>query len=400
MSVKYKIFIDFDGTITCKDVGYELFRKFTDGATEPLVQRYRSGEVNSIECLTGECEIWNSKRPAVQDVEEFLDTQSLAPGFAGFLSLLEELELAPTILSEGFDFYIDRILKKNDLGHIKRITNKAAYTDVHLTPEFPFAGLGCGECSNCKGHHIRTLRPADFSAVFIGDGHSDLHASVSADILFAKSHLAEILTQKGEHFIPYGDFEDVVLRLRDIFRRQIFTASRRIAFCRISERHYEALQRLWEHGEVMRHEGHPSGLLRDADGYRRYFAQLPERADAIYLALEDQSGRFVGEAKIGFPNGSGECHHDLKLSPEFWGAGIDKESWKTVLKCSYSRWPDSVAVVTPGVENERDIDMYLDLGFEFDGVLQTRNRLESEMRATAVEFRRMVKRDVAKTWLD
>jgi len=57
MNLTYRVFIDFDGTMTAGDVGYELFRNFTHGATESTVAAYRRGKINSLECLSRECAI-------------------------------------------------------------------------------------------------------------------------------------------------------------------------------------------------------------------------------------------------------------------------------------------------------------------------------------------------------
>ena len=88
MSEDYNIFIDFDGTVTRNDVGYEMFRKYTAGKTQPIVDRYRRGEVNSYQCLKTECEIWNQSPPLESEVEVYLTRQQLTPGFIDFAAAL------------------------------------------------------------------------------------------------------------------------------------------------------------------------------------------------------------------------------------------------------------------------------------------------------------------------
>ena len=78
---RHLIFIDFDGTITYNDVGYELFKKFSDTRTEPVVQEYRNGKINSRQCLYEECMILNERPTDPDKVFDFLDKQILSPGF-------------------------------------------------------------------------------------------------------------------------------------------------------------------------------------------------------------------------------------------------------------------------------------------------------------------------------
>ncbi len=294
----YLVFIDFDGTITSNDVGYEMFRKFTRAATEPLVQSYRRGEINSLECLSRECDIWNAASPDMNEVYSYLDSQNLRDGFQGFLRTLENWQIKPLILSEGFDFYIDRVLAAHGFLHLERITNIARVDDGRLIPRFPFNQLGCRECSNCKGYHINRLRPALSAAVYIGDGHSDLHASQMADIVFARSHLRELLGETGRTFISYDSFDDIVNEMTIILQNGIFTQSNRINYCRLSGRHRKNFQALWESGEVMRYVGYPNGLGISDARYETIWPGLQNDQESIRLALEDKSGQFMGEAML------------------------------------------------------------------------------------------------------
>ena len=208
--LKLSLFIDFDGTITVNDVGYELFKHFTHGATEQIVTKYRNGAVNSLTCLSEECRIWNANPPKQADVLDFLDRQRLRDGLPELIEFLRIHDIDHLILSEGFDFYIDHILEKNNLTHMPRITNRASFNDGLIIPTFPYFNLGCRQCSNCKGYHIEKSLKSGEIVVFIGDGHSDLHACAKADIIFARSILAKILDEKKVPYFPFNDFNEII----------------------------------------------------------------------------------------------------------------------------------------------------------------------------------------------
>ena len=55
-----------------------------------------------------------------------------------------------------------------------------------------------------------------YEAVYVGDGFSDLHASKSADIVFAKDTLLKHCKKEGVECLPFKDFKDVYGYFKDI----------------------------------------------------------------------------------------------------------------------------------------------------------------------------------------
>jgi 2,3-diketo-5-methylthio-1-phosphopentane phosphatase len=360
MSLDYRIFVDFDGTITESDVGYELFRKFTNAATEPFVDRYRKGEINALECLSSECEIWNKFAPQVSAIEKHLNSQRLRPGFGEFIDYLATRGQRPIILSEGFDFYIDRVLRCHNLENLDRFTNLAEMNEGKLTPSFPYFDRGCGKCSNCKGYHIMRLRPPDACAIYIGDGHSDLHASRTADIVFARSHLAEAMTAEERPFFHYENFYDIVDHLEEITAEAIFAYNERVRF-RFSE---------------------TSGGLPSAPASIK---------PAIDLELICGNGRRIGEVSLAFPDRAGLCHHEVCLLPDFRNDDLLMEIWRILLDRAGSRWPESKALVTPFVPDDHIVEIYLKLGFEFTGEAQIEENASGARSMDPNSYRKMVR---------
>lgn len=366
MRSDYSIFIDFDGTITARDVGYNMFRKFTDAGTQPVVDRYRRGEVNSYVCLKTECEIWNQSPPEEDRVRAYLERQEITPGFREFAEILRDRDIKHFIVSEGFDFYIDPILRAHGLSDLKRITNRAIFKKGRIEPEFPYLGSDCEECSNCKGFHLKRLTDPKEAAVFIGDGHSDFHGAESADIVFAKSFLKESLEKIGRNYFEYDDFYDIIKIWERISSRRILAVSDRLHFCRADENRRADFETLWETGEVMKNVGYPAGLGWSRERYDKFWEGI-DRKNLVLFAVEDHAGNFMGEAMLSFPGENNVCSHDVKLLPEFQGRGFGREAWRILLELSSRRWPDATLEVTPSVDNFRAIELYRSLGFEPDG---------------------------------
>jgi 2-hydroxy-3-keto-5-methylthiopentenyl-1-phosphate phosphatase len=389
---EYVIFADFDGTITAEDVGYEMFRRFTAGRTEPVVARFRRGEVNLQKCLETECEIWNLSPPPREEVFRYLRMRELTPGFGDFVKLMADDDIRTCILSEGFDFYIDEILRLGGLSNLERITNKATFADDRISPEFPYLGQGCGECTSCKGYHIRRLANPRSSSVFIGDGHSDFHGARAADLVFARSFLSASLKKNGRHHFEFADFYDIMEIWKFISGREVFASSERLYFCRATAKRHNEFQKLWENGEVMKEVGFPGGLGWTDSEYDRFWKSLQGR-DFILFAIENRAGEFMGEAKLSFPDGDNFCRHDVKLLPEYRGRGFGKEAWRIILDLCSRRWPEAIQAVSPAVNNKAAIALYESLGFEAAGDERVWRPPAELINAVPVFYKEMVRKN-------
>jgi len=69
----------------------------------------------------------------------------------------------------------------------------------------------CGR--RCKRHDLRQRHRGEI-VVLIGDGISDVCVAKTADLVFARAHLARDLTAAAVPFVPFSDFDEVLARLR------------------------------------------------------------------------------------------------------------------------------------------------------------------------------------------
>ena len=209
-----KILCDFDGTVAKNDVGSLLFRTFSDGTCYEIVQRWKEGKISSKECLVAEC---SATRVGKNELAKFVDDQQLDPNFTRFLSFCQDKGVEVCVVSDGLDFYVERILHNHNLDHDLEVrSNKLVFLNENkIKPEFPYFEKGCGRCGNCKGFHVREARKHHQTVIYVGDGLSDRCGAKEADIVFAK-HGRDLLKycQKNQiqHF-EFHDFRDVHDRL-------------------------------------------------------------------------------------------------------------------------------------------------------------------------------------------
>jgi 2-hydroxy-3-keto-5-methylthiopentenyl-1-phosphate phosphatase len=201
------VFSDFDGTISRRDVGNRLFHYFSDGKSEEVVARWKAGEIDSRECLRLEAEL--ARDTTLEEFYEFIDGFDIDPGFGELVTLCRTNDLPLYIVSDGLDLYIRHLLNRHGLDALKVFSNRAIIDKGRLNITWPYADESCGQCGNCKGYHVRRLKHSTQTAVYIGDGLSDVCAVPEADIIFAKADLAEYCRKENVDFFAFDDFSTV-----------------------------------------------------------------------------------------------------------------------------------------------------------------------------------------------
>jgi 2,3-diketo-5-methylthio-1-phosphopentane phosphatase len=214
-----KILCDFDGTTAKNDVGNLFFRTFAGKRCYDIVRLWKEGKISSKECLVQECEIARITKP---EFEAFVDEQELDPFFPEFVHFCRAQGFEIEIVSDGLDFYVDRIIKNHHLdAFVHTYANRLVFQNHdRITAEFPYFEDGCGRCANCKGFHVRRARKGAKKIIYIGDGLSDRCGAREADIVFAKRgrDLLPFCQEAGIHHSEFNNFQDVRMTLERTLR--------------------------------------------------------------------------------------------------------------------------------------------------------------------------------------
>jgi 2,3-diketo-5-methylthio-1-phosphopentane phosphatase len=212
----FKIFIDFDGTVTVQDVGEAIFTKYGNhDEIYSIIDDLLNDRISSKECWIALCK-------SVETIEKislnnFIDTMEVEPGFSEFVDFCTENNFELFILSDGFDYYINRVLKREGLDHIKVYSNKLVLTDDNkLNPSFPYYNERCTSSANCKWDHIINHSADDDFTVFIGDGNSDKETIQYCDFIFAKNGLLKFCEKERITYFPFNKFNEVIKRLNKL----------------------------------------------------------------------------------------------------------------------------------------------------------------------------------------
>ena len=215
-----KVFVDFDGTITLEDVGEAIFKKF--GETEKvkrIIEDLLSDKISSRQCWDELCDSVDNINKA--ELDEFIDLLDVDPTFIPFVKFCSENKIDMVVLSDGFDYYIDRLFNKAGLAGLKYYSNKLFVDETGiLKAEYPYFDVDSPTSANCKKNHIINHSSDDEYTVYIGDGNSDKDAAQYCDFIFAKDGLARFCSMERISFYPFRDFNEVRNKLTELMLKK------------------------------------------------------------------------------------------------------------------------------------------------------------------------------------
>ena len=217
---EFKVFIDFDGTITKKDVGESIFREF--GHKEKInliIKDLLSDKITAKQSWIEMCKTINHVN--INLLDSFIDGISVDPGLHNFISFCESNDIEVIVLSDGFDYYIDRVFKRENLSRLKYFSNHLRISDRNkLTPVFPYSDMDCRSSANNKRNHIINNSSDDDFTIYIGDGNSDKDPALYCDFIFAKKGLLKFCEKESITYFPYDNLDEVVSKLEVIVKKK------------------------------------------------------------------------------------------------------------------------------------------------------------------------------------
>lgn len=198
------VFLDFDGTVTTRDTGAHLLERLAPGEAWRLVgAAYAAGTIQSRECLVREWEVLPKDEALLRDTAREVPVD---PGFEPFVAALRAAGVEVVVVSDGFGFYAEEVCAA---AGVEVVTNRPDWSTGELT--FPHLDrcCACSSCGTCKQAPLKDAKRRGRRTVLVGDGVSDRKAALLADVVFAKSELADWCEDMGVAYLPYHRLVDV-----------------------------------------------------------------------------------------------------------------------------------------------------------------------------------------------
>ena len=203
------VLVDFDGTACLHDVAEHLLIEFGDPSWPELDAAWERGELDSRRVITAQAAMLAA--PLDTLVAFAVEHCPLDPTFSPFVRWLEREGVAVSLVSDGFGFYIDHILRAAGLDDVHVITNTWS-EDGDRPMSFGNGHPECVGCGTCKMNVVLEARSRG-PVAFVGEGSSDRYGALYSDVVFAKDRLVGIASSDGVPFEPWETFDDVRARL-------------------------------------------------------------------------------------------------------------------------------------------------------------------------------------------
>lgn len=205
----WSILCDFDGTISVDDVTDILLECFGRPGWQELEQRWLDGKISSRMCMQAQIAMLDASK---EELDAAIDDIRIDPAFPAFLHAARRFGWPVSIVSDGLDYAIRRILVQNGITDMPIRANRLIQTGARTWQlESPYASETCKVDSGmCKCACAAREQQNNRRTLLIGDGASDFCAAGQVDFVFAKYRLNEYCRKQGLHHISILSFADAI----------------------------------------------------------------------------------------------------------------------------------------------------------------------------------------------
>ena len=203
------IISDFDGTITKKDTLVLFLEKYAPVKWVDIENDWKNKKIGSQECLKRQFGLI----PCLTEhlIDNFLNDIEIDDYFKIFCDKLKQHNIPIIVLSDGLDYFIDKILKKYDIYYPQIVTNHAYFKNNQFIIDFPNSSKHCkNNAGTCKCNIVNKLKQEYENIIYIGDGTSDFCVAKSANTLYAKSSLRDFCISNNINHIAYNTYNDII----------------------------------------------------------------------------------------------------------------------------------------------------------------------------------------------
>ncbi len=210
----WAVILDFDGTLTRRDVADRILSTFGGLRREDLAQSHRKGVVT---------EDWvyekyrRIKTPRRRIAAWGLRQAQKRSGIEALAAFCRAGRIPIEVVSGGLDLYVDPLLKRWGLGRVPRFRASSRDSSKGLWMRYLFL-KNSRTLGDFKASRVRAMKRRGRRVLYAGDGPSDLRAARAADLVFARGELARLLKKQRRPFRVLRDFRGVLAQLKKTSR--------------------------------------------------------------------------------------------------------------------------------------------------------------------------------------
>ncbi|MDR6881699.1 MtnX-like HAD-IB family phosphatase [Bacillus sp. 3255] len=202
---------DFDGTLMEQDVGDEIMDRLAITSHPQVVEAsrlFREKKAGSLAWIEAAYPLLDGRQ---EQVDRILESVHLREGARAFVDFCIAKGSPVTVLSDGMQYYIEQILRREQLSVSTVIANPIRYeSDGSFQFGVQNKNEACSWCGCCKASVVKQLKEDGYLVIYIGDGSSDYYGSGFADWIFARGSLARYLAGENTAYYPFETFHDIM----------------------------------------------------------------------------------------------------------------------------------------------------------------------------------------------
>lgn len=224
----FQILCDFDGTIALDDVTDAILASLAAPEWVDIERDWAAGRIGSRACMTEQVALLQG---SWKDLDTVVDAIAIDPWFSDFVAFCAVRDMPLTIVSDGLDAAIRRILSREGLFLPVRANSLVRSSAGAWSLDTPLASPDCRvDAAHCKCLSLAAM--PGLPAVVIGDGRSDVCVAERARLVFAKSlpsgpsPLLRHCRARALPHLAYETFADVIAGLDALERPATFSTDR------------------------------------------------------------------------------------------------------------------------------------------------------------------------------
>jgi 2-hydroxy-3-keto-5-methylthiopentenyl-1-phosphate phosphatase len=205
------ILCDFDGTISTVQTMEFLYERFAACGME-YAYRWEAGEITTSEEIRS---TFATVKSSKEEMERALEEIGIDEGFHGFLDFTEQNGFHVAIVSDGLEWYIDYLLKRNGISGIPIFANRIRFEGDGFRFDFPWFHKGTPMRGVSKPNIIKQYYDRGARVVYVGDGRTDIDVIGRVDLLYAKDWLAKYCKEQNIDAIEFTTWMDLLSKWRE-----------------------------------------------------------------------------------------------------------------------------------------------------------------------------------------
>lgn len=214
---KFAFVSDFDGTLSSKDFYHIIIEKYMGNEGKELYTEWKKTKKINVEFLN---KIFGSVNLSEREILDEIVQIPIDKYAKDFIANVRKNSGDFYIVSAGTSYYIKILLEHLDIKDVPVISMEGMYSNggIKITPDSRSQYFS--EIFGMDKRKVVESIKKDYEyIIFAGDSEPDLEAAKTADLVYARAELAQLLQKQNIDFIDFSDFKQIE---KDLVEKRIF----------------------------------------------------------------------------------------------------------------------------------------------------------------------------------